>query len=1030
MLYIHLAAVSGLALFGFGLYFMNQKKSCPEGLIPVLFGLALLVRIFAAQNTAGFDVDISCFALWADRIFQVGPAGFYSPDVFTDYPPGYIYLLYPLGALRSLLKIEAYSQAHLLLLKLPAILCDMGCGVLLYREARRKFTGWQPFFLCLAWLFQPAVILNSCVWGQIDSIYVFLLALMCVCLIRRKMFAAYAVFFMGLLIKPQTLIFAPVLFAGILDHVFLKDFSVKKLLRNLGEGLAAMAGALLLCLPFGLEKVVSQYLNTLGSYPYAAVNACNFWGLLGLNWVSQDSTFLGISYQAIGMASIAAVVILVLFISLRNKKDTEKYPFLAALLIATVFVFSVRMHERYLYPVILLLLLAFIYKPSRQIFLCCAGFSLMHFYNTADVFFYYDEAHYNGQASQIIAVSAGMLICLLALYRAAIRLYLKKGPMGEADALPCPGQGNGYIPRPSRTLSRLGRADWLCMLIITVIYSCFALYDLGDRQAPVSSLEMTRGDSLTFDFGQEVPHTLSYYIAPWESRTFSLEGRWSWDDPWVSLGSLKLENVFTWQDIRIEAQVPILRLTLLDSQASLLEFAFTDGDGNLIRPNDTCSCSALFDEQSLIPERSTFRNSMYFDEIYHARTAWEFLNGQTTYENTHPPLGKIIISAGIALFGMNPFGWRIMGVLFGIAMVPAVYLFGKRITGSTVCAALVCVLFTFDFMHFAQTRLATIDVYVTFFVILMYYFMYRYCTLSFYDTPLVKTLLPLGACGICMGLGIACKWTGVYAGAGLAVIFFRQLYCRYEEYRFAKKNPYGRTEGISHDHVLSSFQPCTTRTILFCLVFFVALPALIYLLSYLPFRDYFQNGLLARMLRNQATMFNYHSTLVDTHDYSSYWYQWPVMQRPIWYYSGIVSATVREGISSFGNPLVWWTGIPAAIYTFRLWTKKKDRTAAFLFTGYLAQYLPWFFVSRITFIYHYFPSVIFVVLMIVHSLRSLGKNLSRRRFLLCALLYGAAVLGMFLLFYPVLAGQPIDGAFVDKYLRWFPSWTLISWPRT
>ena len=67
MLYIHLAAVSGLALFGFGLYFMNQKKSCPEGLIPVLFGLALLVRIFAAQNTAGFDVDISCFALWADR---------------------------------------------------------------------------------------------------------------------------------------------------------------------------------------------------------------------------------------------------------------------------------------------------------------------------------------------------------------------------------------------------------------------------------------------------------------------------------------------------------------------------------------------------------------------------------------------------------------------------------------------------------------------------------------------------------------------------------------------------------------------------------------------------------------------------------------------------------------------------------------------------------------------------------------------------------------------------------------------------
>ena len=37
------------------------------------------------------------------------------------------------------------------------------------------------------------------------------------------------------------------------------------------------------------------------------------------------------------------------------------------------------------------------------------------------------------------------------------------------------------------------------------------------------------------------------------------------------------------------------------------------------------------------------------------------------------------------------------------------------------------------------------------------------------------------------------------------------------------------------------------------------------------------------------------------------------MYRPIWYYSGVVSDTVREGISAFGNPLVWWAGIPALI---------------------------------------------------------------------------------------------------------------------
>ena len=74
---------------------------------------------------------------------------------------------------------------------------------------------------------------------------------------------------------------------------------------------------------------------------------------------------------------------------------------------------------------------------------------------------------------------------------------------------------------------------------------------------------------------------------------------------------------------------------------------------------------------------------MYFDEIYHARTAYEFLHGLPTYENTHPPLGKILISVGIAIFGMNPFGWRIMGTLFGIAMLPFLYLLWKKMTGNT-----------------------------------------------------------------------------------------------------------------------------------------------------------------------------------------------------------------------------------------------------------------------------------------------------------------------------------------------------------
>ena len=212
---------------------------------------------------------------------------------------------------------------------------------------------------------------------------------------------------------------------------------------------------------------------------------------------------------------------------------------------------------------------------------------------------------------------------------------------------------------------------------------------------------------------------------------------------------------------------------------------------------------------------------------------------------------KILISVGIAIFGMNPFGWRIMGTLFGIAMLPFLYLLWKKMTGNTPAAALACFLFAFDFMHFTQTRIATIDVYITFFVIAMYYFMYSYCSMSFYDTPLHKTFIPLGLCGVCMGLGIASKWTGVYAGCGLALLFFAHLLRRYREYLYAKAHPGKSTNGIDHKYIVKNFPNDTIKTIDFCLTFFVLIPAVIYLLSYLAFVDNSHPGLFDRMLANR-----------------------------------------------------------------------------------------------------------------------------------------------------------------------------------
>lgn len=391
---IHLFALLSLLLCGVCYTgFQNSSHFHNTGnrrsLLLLVFGGALLLRLLLAYTTHGFSNDIACFAAWADRIFTLGPGQFYSAEMFTDYPPGFMYVLYLIGALRSLLQIPYYSDLHILLLKLPAILCDIACGFLLYREAvkRLHFSDLQGIFAASAYLFQPAVILNSSCWGQVDSVYTLMIILMCLFLMKGNLLPAYAVYGLGVLLKPQMLIFTPVLLAGIWDHVFLQDFSWRKFFYNLCGGLVVICGMLLLCAPFGLTAAISQYTSTLGSYEYAAINAYNFWGLLGMNWVDQNTIFLFLPCKTWGTIVILLIVLFTFLIAARCRKEPSRYFCLGAFIILTMFLFSVRMHERYMYPGLALLLFCCLYRPSTPLWKCFSGFAVLHFYNTANVLY-------------------------------------------------------------------------------------------------------------------------------------------------------------------------------------------------------------------------------------------------------------------------------------------------------------------------------------------------------------------------------------------------------------------------------------------------------------------------------------------------------------------------------------------------------------------------------------------------------------------------------------------------------------------
>ena len=206
---------------------------------------------------------------------------------------------------------------------------------------------------------------------------------------------------------------------------------------------------------------------------------------------------------------------------------------------------------------------------------------------------------------------------------------------------------------------------------------------------------------------------------------------------------------------------------------------------------------------------------MYFDEIYHGRTGYEQLHKMPVYETTHPPLGKDLIMVGIALFGMTAFGWRFAGTLFGVLLVPLAWCFVRRLTRKPWAAATAGVLQALDFMRFSQSRLATIDVYGTFFILLGAYCMVWYCQRVLTD-GVNRALLPMALGGVAFGLGCAAKWTGIYAGAGLAVLYLGVLYARWQQ-----KRPGFRAE----------FRTAAVGGVLF----YVLLPLCLYIGSYLPY---------------------------------------------------------------------------------------------------------------------------------------------------------------------------------------------------
>lgn len=342
-------------------------------LVITLFVVGFLLRIALGCLIQGYTSDLMLFKSWASSAAN-NLSQFYFGGSSSDYPPLYIYVLYMVGKIGSVQMLTPYFT---LLLKIPSIAADMGTALLLYRLARKYLSPELSIAAAAFYILNPAVFINSTIWGQVDSFFTLIVVAGIVLLAERKIVFSSMLFTAAVLMKPQGIIFLPVLFFELVRRK-----SIKVFLKVL---LASMATSLVIILPCSSNLnflwIVKLYMNTLGEYPYASVNAFNFFILVGANYTKDASTLLLVSYHTWGMVFIVLSTLISWLMYARGKgKGIAAVS--ALILISGVFIFSARMHERYLFPAAALATLASIYLRDRRLILLAVGFSMTSFANT------------------------------------------------------------------------------------------------------------------------------------------------------------------------------------------------------------------------------------------------------------------------------------------------------------------------------------------------------------------------------------------------------------------------------------------------------------------------------------------------------------------------------------------------------------------------------------------------------------------------------------------------------------------------
>lgn len=551
--------------------------------------------------------------------------------------------------------------------------------------------------------------------------------------------------------------------------------------------------------------------------------------------------------------------------------------------------------------------------------------------------------------------------------------------------------------------------DWLLCGIVTLLYAALSFYHLGNfKQDPV-----WYGDgagkqiNIIFDKPTVVSKIGLYGCGINDSSTqLSLVDQ---NDKIINIheirnninsssSSCELIYVVNNQNKMLGYKIKVIVPTIIINKVYVF-----DKDGNFINNysynynNDSKldNPEGIFHATKLFAMNNVVGN-MVFDEKYYALAAYNYTIGKFDINTAHPQLSELLIAIGIKTFGMSPFGWRIIPNLFGIMLLPLIYLFALRLFKRRFIAFLAMLFIATDFMHFTLSRLAVIEPIVVFFNVLTYYYLWVY--ISQRDINLKKSLLALFYCSISFGLAASTKWSGVFAfPLILGTIMIKERGQKF----------------------------LNLRQIIFCAIFLL-LGILIYCAIYIP--CIYQSGtkFITTFFELQRIMLQTHFKLATTYNtqIASKWWQWPLMQHTTLIFYWIKYQTEQSvSLCLMGNPILWWTSVPVIIYAVVKARMNKDFRITFLVLIYFLQYIPFILSHRVMYSYYYYNIVIYEMILFAEMLSVIYK-LKSRFYKLLVMLYLTTLILFSIIYYPIYSGTEVSRSYVYKYLKLNNTWDM------